>query len=115
MTSRTTDESASSQLVRHLISAQIDNPDHIYLISPGTQSYALLLRAAEELDGKPAADIEAQIEERRAAIEEYRPLVAEVERLREELARYERALNEIAHEHPAEPGEVARRALGGEG
>ena len=105
---------AATKLVRHLLSAQVDNPDHIYLISPLTQSHELLLAAAEELLGIPAADIQAKIKEQRAKIESYRPLVAHVVRWREEAERYQRALSEIAYDHPAEPRTVARRALGDE-
>jgi hypothetical protein len=99
-------------LVKHLISAQIDNPDHIHLIAPLTQSYDLLLGAASELFGQPADEIERQFEEQRAKIESYRPLVAEVDKQRDKAERYERALNEIAYDHPESARDVARRALG---
>ena len=87
---------------------------HIHLISPLTQSYELLMAAAEELTGRPRADIERDVKATRSRIEGYRPLVAEVVRQRDKANRYERALNEIAYEHPAEPERVARRALGDE-
>lgn len=101
-------------LVKHLISAQIDNADHIHLISPLTQSYELLLDAASELFGRPRGEIEATIKAERAKIESYRPLVAEVKRQRDKAERYERALGEIAYEHPTSERDVARRALGDE-
>lgn len=106
--------SNAKALVRHLIRCQTDNPDHIYLISPLTETHELLLAAAEELFGQPAAEIEAQIDKQRADIESYRPLVAEVERQRDKAERYERALNEIAYDHPASERDVARKALGDE-
>lgn len=105
---------AARNLVRHLIRAQTDNPDHIHLISKFTETHELLLAAAAELFGKPAADIEAQIDNQRAEIKSYRPLVAEVTRQRDKAERYERALNEIAYEHPADPARVARLAIGDE-
>lgn len=101
-------------LIKHLITAQIDNPDHIHLIAPLTQSYDLLLDAAADLFVQPRADIERQIKEQRAKIESYRPLVPEVCRQRDKAERYERALNEIAYDHPASERDVARRALGDE-
>lgn len=101
-------------LVKHLISAQIDNPDHIYLISPLTQSHELLLAAAEELFCQPMIEIKAQIDKQRAEIEKYRPLVAEVNRQRDKAERYERALDKIAYDHPASAIGVARAALGDE-
>lgn len=105
---------AARKLVQHLVQCQTDNPDHIYLISPLTETHRLLLAAAEELFGKPAADIEAQIDKQRAEIESYRPLVPEVVRQRGKAERYERALNEIAYDHPASERDVARCALGDE-
>jgi hypothetical protein len=102
------------KLVRHLIQAQIDNPDHIHLICPLTETHSLLLLAAEELFGKPAADIEAQIDKQRAEIESYRTLVAGEVRQRDKAEKYERALNEIAYDHPASGRDVARKALGDE-
>lgn len=105
---------AARKLVRHLVRAQTDNPDHIYLISPLTETHELLLAAAEELFGKPAADIKAQIDRQRAEIESYRPLVPEAVRQRDKAERYERALNEIAYDHPSSERDVARRALGDE-
>lgn len=104
----------AKQLVRHLISCQIDNPDHIQLIAPLTQSYGLLLAAAEELFGQPCDEIEARFEAERAKIKSYRPLVAEVNRQRDKAVKYERALSEIAYEHPASPVAVALVALGDE-
>lgn len=101
-------------LVKHLISAQIDNPDHIYLISPHTQSHELLIAAAAELFGKPASEIQETIRVERTKIESYRPLVSEVERQRDKAERYERALGEIAYEYPSSERDVARRALGDE-
>lgn len=103
---------AARNLVRHLIRAQTDNPDHIHLISKFTETHSLLLLAAEELFGKPAADIEAQIAKQRAEIESYRPLVADAVRQRDKANRYERALNEIAYDYPADPARVARVAIG---
>jgi len=101
-----------AQFVRHLVAAQIDNPDHIYLISPGTQSHELLLAAAAEVYGLTAADIRSRIKARRAEVESHHPMVAAVVRVRDEAARYERALDVIAYGSPAEPRDVARRALG---
>lgn len=42
------------------------------------------------------------------------PIVSEAERQRDKAERYERALNEIAYEHPADPTRVARVAIGDE-
>ena len=99
-------------LVKHLIAAQIDNPDHIHLIAPLTQSYELLLDAAAEIYEQPRPEIEKRIRRERAEIERYRPLTAEVTRQRDKAERYERALHEIAYEAPAFAQVVARRALG---
>lgn len=106
-------DTAAKALVRHLIRAQVDEPDHIHLISPLTQSYALLLAAAEELFGQPRADIEKQIKSQRSEVLSYRPLIAQVVRWRDEAERYERALNHIAYECPDNPTGTARAALGG--
>lgn len=103
---------AARELVRHLVASQVDNPDHIHMISPLTQSYELLFQAAESMFGRPRADIERSVRDQREAIKKYRPLVAEVVRQRDDAARYRRALNEIAYDHPSDPERVARRALG---
>jgi hypothetical protein len=105
---------AAEALIRHLISSQVDNPDHIHLISPLTQSYELLMAAAVELTSRPRADIERDVKATRSRIESYRPLVAEVVRQRDKANRFERALNEIAYEHPVEPERIARQAIGDE-
>lgn len=105
---------AARNLVRHLIRAQTDNPEHIHLISRLTETHSLLLLAAEELFGKSAASILSQIDKQRAEIESYRPLIAEVVRQRDKASRYEQALNEIAYDHPTDPARIARLAIGDE-
>lgn len=103
--------SATRALVRHLIKCQVDNADHIYLISPLTETHALLLAAAEEVYGGPIDAVVSQIEASRADIERYRPLESQVERWRSKAERYERVLSTIAYGHPDDPTEIARAAI----
>lgn len=103
--------SAAKALVRHLLRCQVDNPDHIALIDPLTETHSLLMSAAEDVFGESAASLIDRIEAERAKIESYRPLVAEVDRQRDKADRYERALSTIAYDHPIDPTEAARAAL----